>query len=124
MKVGVPLPWSVTRAAAGERSAAGARADRSARPQLRDEEALEAGLADELADAEGFEDCCRARLEEFADKDAQALATTKALAARRRRCASMKAGERERLDGFLDGWFSPGTRERVQATVASLKAKG
>ena len=36
----------------------------------------------------------------------------------------MMAHERERLPAFLDGWFSPGTQERIQATVASLKAKG
>jgi hypothetical protein len=38
--------------------------------------------------------------------------------------AEMMAHERERLPAFLDGWFSPSTQERIQATVASLKAKG
>jgi hypothetical protein len=35
----------------------------------------------------------------------------------------MMAKERERLPGFLDGWFSPATQERIRATVAGLKAK-
>ena len=35
----------------------------------------------------------------------------------------MMAKERDRLAGFLDGWFSPSTQERIRATVASLKSK-
>ena len=57
------------------------------------------------------------------DKDPRALAVTKAWL-REGVLAEMMAHESERLDAWLDGWFSPGTRERVQATVASLKAKG
>lgn len=122
VKVGVPLPWSVTlllRASVPPQALARIALLGS---NFSDEAALEAGLADELAEAEGFEACCRSRLEEFAEKDPQALATTKRWL-RESTLESMKAGERERLDAFLDGWFSPGTRERVQATVASLKAK-
>jgi len=88
-----------------------------------DAAALEAGLADELADADGFEALCRSRLEEFVDKDARALAATKAWL-REGVLAGMMAHESERLDAWLDGWFSPGTQERIRTTVASLKAKG
>jgi hypothetical protein len=81
------------------------------------------GLVDELADADGFEAACRARLDEFIDKDARALAATKAWL-REGVLAEMMAQERERLPVFLDGWFAPSTQQRIQATVAGLKAKG
>jgi len=123
VKVGVPLPWSVTLLLRASVPPQALTRIALLGRNFSDEAALEAGLADELAEAEGFEALCRSRLEEFAEKDPQALATTKRWL-REPTLASMKAGERERLDGFLDGWFSPGTRERVQATVASLKAKG
>jgi hypothetical protein len=35
----------------------------------------------------------------------------------------MMARESERVQAFLDGWFSPGTQERIRATVASLRSK-
>jgi hypothetical protein len=38
--------------------------------------------------------------------------------------AGMMAHESDRLDAWLDGWFSAGTQERIRATVASLKTKG
>jgi hypothetical protein len=31
--------------------------------------------------------------------------------------------EAERVQGFLDGWFSAGTQERIRATVESLRSK-
>jgi enoyl-CoA hydratase/carnithine racemase len=123
VKVGVPLPRSVT-----------ALLRASVPPQalsriallgrnFSDEAALEAGLADELADADGFETSCRSRLEEFVEKDARSLAATKAWL-REGVLAEMMAGEGERLSAWLDGWFSESTQERIRATVASLKAKG
>jgi len=123
VKVGVPLPWSVTRLlrasvppqALGRIALLGR--------NFVDEEAVAAGLADELAERDGFEAACRARLDEFVDKDAQALATTKAWL-REGVLAEMMAHERERLPAFLDGWFSDGTQERIRSTVAALKARG
>ncbi len=123
VKVGVPLPWSVTcllRASVPPQALA--RIALLGR-NFADAEALAAGLADELADADGFEAACRARLEEFLDKDSRALATTKAWL-REGVLAEMMAHESARLPAFLDGWFSPGTQERIQAAVASLRAKG
>jgi len=81
-----------------------------------------AGLADEVAEAEGFEATCLARLEEYAEKDPLALATTKAWL-REGVLADMMAREGERVQGFLDGWFSAGTQERIRATVESLRSK-
>jgi len=123
VKVGVPLPWTVTcllratvHAPALSRVALLGR-------NFSDAEAIETGLADELAEAEGFEAACLARLEEFADKDPLALATTKAWL-REGVLVEMMAHEAERVRGFLDGWFSAGTQERIRATVASLRSKG
>jgi enoyl-CoA hydratase len=123
VKVGVPLPWSVTRLLR-----ATVRPDALSRIALlgrnfADEEAVEAGLADEIAEAEGFEAACLARLAEYAEKDPAALATTKAWL-REGVLADMMAREQERVPGFLDGWFSALTQERIRATVASLRSRG
>jgi len=122
VKVGVPLPWSVTRLlrasvppqALGRIALLGR--------NFEGEEAVDLGLVDELAEADGFEDACRARLDEFVNKDARALATTKAWL-REGVLAEMMAQEHERLSGFLDGWFSQTTQERIRTTVAALKAR-
>jgi enoyl-CoA hydratase len=123
VKVGVPLPWSVTRLLrASVPPQALARIALLGRNFV-DEEALAVGLADALADGESFDAACRARIEEHVDKDPLAHATTKAWL-RESVLAEMMTHERERLDGFLDGWFSPGTQERIRTTVASLKSRG
>ena len=108
VKVGVPLPWTVTRLLR-----ATAHPDALSRIALlgrnfTDEEAVGVGLADEIAEAEGFEATCLARLQEYAEKDPLALATTKAWL-REGVLAEMMARESERVPAFLDGWFSPGT---------------
>jgi enoyl-CoA hydratase len=122
VKVGVPLPWSVTRLLrASVHPQALGRIALLGRNFI-DEEALAAGLADELAPGEGFEAVCRARLDEFLDKDTRALVTTKAWL-REGVLAEMMAHESERLPAFLDGWFSAGTQERIRTTVATLKAR-
>jgi hypothetical protein len=36
----------------------------------------------------------------------------------------MRAHELERIGDFLDGWFSPTTRERMGQMVESLSSKG
>ncbi|HEX9188360.1 MAG TPA: enoyl-CoA hydratase/isomerase family protein [Vicinamibacteria bacterium] len=122
VKVGVPLPWSVTRLLrATVHPTALSRIALLGR-NFEGAEAVEAGLADEVAEGEGFEAACLARLEEYADKDPLALATTKAWL-REGVLAEMMAHEGERLGGFLDGWFSAGTQERIRAAVASLRSK-
>jgi enoyl-CoA hydratase len=123
VKVGVPLPWSVTRLLRASVAPQALGRIALLGRNFENEDALAAGLADELAEAEGFEAACRARLDEFVDKDARALAATKA-SLREPVLAEMMAHERERLPAFLDGWFSASTQERIRATVASLTARG
>jgi enoyl-CoA hydratase len=122
VKVGVALPWSVIHLlratvyppALGRIALLGR--------NFTDTEAVDLGLAHEVAEAEGFEAACLARLEEFADKDPLALATTKAWL-RESVLAEMMAHEGERVGAFLDGWFSEGTQERIRATVAALQSR-
>jgi enoyl-CoA hydratase len=123
VKVGVPLPWSVTQLLRATVHAPALSRIALLGRNFPDEEAVELGLADEVAEAEGFEATCLARLAEYADKDPQALATTKAWL-REGLLAEMTAHEAERIGAFLDRWFSAGTQERIRATVASLQAKG
>ena len=123
VKVGVPLPWTVTRLLRATVHAPALSRIALLGRNFTDAEAVDAGLADELAEAEGFEGTCLARLEEFADKDPLALATTKAWL-REGVLVEMIAHEAGRVQGFLDGWFSAGTQERLRATVASLQSKG
>jgi enoyl-CoA hydratase/carnithine racemase len=119
VRIGVPLPWSV---AVLLRSTVGPGA--LARVALlgrnfADDEALQAGLADELADAGGFEDFCLRRLEEFAEKDAAGVGTTKAWL----RAGSLREMQQEegRLSReWLDAWFSEATRRRIREIVAGL----
>jgi enoyl-CoA hydratase len=122
VKVGVPLPWTVTRLLRATIHAPALSRVALLGRNFVDAEAIETGLADEVAEAEGFEAACLARLEEYADKDPLALATTKAWL-RESVLAEMMAREAERVQGFLDGWFSPGTQERIRATVASLRSR-
>lgn len=122
VKVGVPLPWSTTvLLRASVNPAALGRIALLGR-NFSDEDALAAGLADELAEAEGFEAACRARLAEFVEKDAGAFGTTKAWL-REAALAQMRAHEDERLGRFLDGWFSAPTQERIRAAVSALAKK-
>jgi enoyl-CoA hydratase/carnithine racemase len=123
VKVGVPLPFGValivrdavpknklTEVALLGRNAA-------------DEDAVAAGLADELADAESVEAAGRARLEEFLLKDAFAFAVTKRYL-RSPVVERIRANNQLLLPEWLDGWFSRGTRARIAAIVAELKEKG
>jgi enoyl-CoA hydratase/carnithine racemase len=83
------------------------------------DEAIAVGFADELADLEGFEDACLARLTEFAEKDPLAVATTKRYL-RASVLAQMKAREADLVGEFLARWFSAGTQERIRKIVATL----
>jgi enoyl-CoA hydratase len=123
VKVGVPLPWSVTRLLRASVPPQALSRIALLGRNFSDESALDAGLSDELAEAEGFEALCRARLDEFVEKDTCSLAATKAWL-REGVLAEMMAHEAERLPAWLDGWFSASTQERIRATVAGLKTKG
>ena len=85
--------------------------------------AIAAGLADELADAEGVAAASRARLLESVAKDVFAFAVTKRYL-RSPVVERIRANNRLLLPEWLDGWFSDGTRARIAAIVADLKEKG
>lgn len=124
VRIGVPLPWSVSvllRASVPPGSLCQvALLGRN----FADDEALAVGLADDLAYAESFEELCLARLKELAEKDRHAFATTKAYL-RGEALHAMKAHERARLGDFLDGWFSAPTQQRLRQMIDSLlKGKG
>ena len=122
VKVGVPLPWSVTEllraTVAPQNLAKIALLGRN----FAGAEALAAGLADELAPAEGFEAACLTRLAEFVEKDAASFARTKEYL-RQQPLAAMRAGEKDKQDEWLDCWFAAGTQARIRKTVESLKSK-
>jgi Delta3-Delta2-enoyl-CoA isomerase len=123
VRVGVPLPFGV------------ALIVRDAVPKNRltevallgrntsDEEAVAAGLADELADADEVAALGRARLDEFIAKDTFAFAVTKRYL-RSPVVERMRANNRLLLPEWLDGWFSEGTRARIASIVADLREKG
>lgn len=123
VKVGVPLPWSVSvllRATVPPTSLSQiALLGRN----FADDDALVVGLADQLADPDLFEDFCVARLREFAEKDPVALTRTKRWL-RAGPLQDMRAREQENVAGFLDCWFSAPTQERIRGMVASLTKKG
>lgn len=119
VRVGVPLPWSVAlllRATVGP--GALSRVALLGR-NFKDEEAVAAGLADEVAEANTFESVCRERLAEFADKDPRALGITKSYL-RAPVLAEMRHRERDVVSDFVECWFSEATRERIRATIESL----
>ena len=67
VKVGVPLPWSVALLLRASVPSAALTQVALLGRNFADDDARAVGLADQLADADGFEDFCRARLEEFRD---------------------------------------------------------
>lgn len=123
VKVGVPLPFGVAlivREAVPRHKLTGvALLGRN----YTDDEAVAAGLADELADAGAVETAARARLDEFLSKDLTAFAVTKRYL-RSPVVERIRANNRLLMPEWLDGWFSPGTRARIDAIVAGLKEKG
>jgi enoyl-CoA hydratase/carnithine racemase len=122
VKLGVPLPWSVTRLLRATVHAPALSRIALLGRNFTDAEAIEVGLADEVADADGFEATCLGRLEEYADKDPQSIAATKAWL-RQGVLSEMMSRESELAGAFVDAWFSGPTQERLRAVVASLRAK-
>jgi enoyl-CoA hydratase len=119
VRIGVPLPWSVALLLHASVPASSLTQVALLGRNFADDEAVAAGLVHELADAGGFEERCLERLSELADKDTAAVGTTKSYL-RAAALEAMKAGERQRIGQFLDGWFSPPTRERMRELVSSL----
>ena len=119
VRIGVPLPWSVAvLLRATVPPGALARVALLGR-NFADDEALQAGLADELADATGFEDFCLKRLEEFAEKDPTGVGTTKAWL-RADALREMQKEEGRLSRDWLDAWFSDATRARIRQIGAGL----
>jgi enoyl-CoA hydratase len=122
VKVGVPLPWSVALLLRASVPPGALAQVALLGRNFADDDALAVGLADQLADADGFEDFCRARLEEFADKDTASIAITKGYL-REGVLREMRGREKEEMGVWLDRWFSESTRERIRNIVAGM-AKG
>jgi len=119
VKVGVPLPWSVSVLLRASVAPTALTRVALLGRNFSDADALAVGLADAVLDAEGFEAACLQQLEEFVDKDARALATTKRYL-RRDTLAEMRAHEQAFARDFLDGWFSEATRARIEKVVGGL----
>jgi enoyl-CoA hydratase/carnithine racemase len=122
VKVGVPLPLSVTALLRASVPPGSLSRVALLGRNFADEEALAAGLVDELAEADGFEAACLARLQEFVEKDAYSLAVTKRYL-RAGALREMQAEDATAVAEWLDGWFSPATQERIRGIAASLTRK-
>jgi enoyl-CoA hydratase/carnithine racemase len=85
----------------------------------KDDEALAAGLAHELADEEGFEAHCLRRLGELTDKDPNAFAITKRYL-RSATIERIRAHDRYFVGDFVRTWFQPETQQRIRDIVANL----
>lgn len=119
VKVGVPLPWSVAVLLRSSLAPAAVTQVALLGRNFADDDALAVGLADQLADGDGFEDFCRARLDEFAEKDPAAVAITKSYL-RDAALHEMRSRESEQIATWLDRWFSDSTRERIRQIVAGM----
>lgn len=123
VRVGVPLPFGVAQilreSVPIDRATSVALLGRN----FKDEEAVAAGLAHEIAEPDAFEAVCRERVEEFLSKDATALAITKRYL-RAPAVERIRAAGRTLLPEFLDAWFSPGTRARIAAIVEEIGKRG
>jgi Delta3-Delta2-enoyl-CoA isomerase len=122
VRVGVPLPRSVCALLRATVPPGSLSRVALLGRNFADEDALAAGLADELGGEGSFEATCLSRLQEFAEKDAYSLAVTKTYL-RADAFRQIKAEDPVAAAEWLDGWFSPGTQARIHATVASLTRK-
>jgi len=121
IRVGVPLPYGVTQIVreviAPQHITEVALLGRN----FRGEEALAPGLAHEIHPSEGLEAHCLQRLAELASRDTRSFAATK----RYFRSVALERvpGREDKLrHEFLDCWFAPETRERMQAIVDQLRS--
>jgi enoyl-CoA hydratase len=119
VKVGVPLPWSVALLLRASVPPTAVTPVALLGRNFADDEAIAVGLAHQLADADGFEDFCRARLDEFADKDTASIAITKGYL-RDAVLREMRARESQEMGAWLERWFSETTRERIRQIVAGM----
>lgn len=119
VRVGIPLPWSVAILLKAAVPPASLSRVALLGQNFTDEEARAVGLVHELAEGEGFEGHCLARLEEFAEKDPTALGRTKAYL-REGAIREMIGQEAARTTEFLNAWFGPAGRAGIRQTVEAL----
>jgi enoyl-CoA hydratase len=119
VKIGVPMPWTVTVLIRATVPAPALTRVGLLGTNFTGADAVAAGLADEVADAEGFEATCRGRLAELCDRDPAAYATTKTYL-RASYVAEMRAREEELSGDFVRTWFSETTRARMRGLVQAL----
>jgi enoyl-CoA hydratase/carnithine racemase len=120
VKIGVPLPWSVTVLLRASLPPAAITAVALDGRNFSDEDAVRHGLAHAVLEAQGFEAACRERLARLAEKDPVGVTTTKRLL-REGYLAEMKAKEAALAAEFVAAWFSPSATERRRQILASLK---
>lgn len=120
IQVGVPLPFGVAHLLRESVSAARLEEIALLGRNYSDDEAVEAGLAHEVHETEGFEGYCLERLGEYAAKDPRAFALTKSYL-RSAAIDRIRAHDRDHRGEFLDCWFSDSTRKRITEIVASLR---
>ncbi len=122
VKVGVPLPYGVTqllretvhRPALTEVALLGS--------NFSDEEAVAAGLVHSVQDEDRVQPFCLEQLDRFSSRGALALTRTKSYL-HQAAVERIRAHDDAHRGEFLDCWFAPETRQRVEAVVASLTAK-
>ena len=119
VRVGVPLPWSVALLLQASVPRGSLARVALLGNNFKDEAAVDIGLVDELADAEGFEELCLQRLADFTERDPAAFGKTKTYL-RAGVLADMRQRERDLAPDFLDCWFSAPTQERIRSVVQSL----
>jgi len=122
VKVGVPLPYGVAqllretvhRPALTEVALLGR--------NFSDDEAVAAGLVHAVLAAEDVQPYSREQLDRFAGRGAGALARTKSYL-RRPAVERIRAHDAAHRNEFLDCWFAPATRHRIEEIVAGLTAR-
>jgi len=122
VRVGVPLPYGV--AMILRESVPSPRVEEVALfgRNYQDEAALAVGLAHEIHPAEGFDEHCRARLEELASKEARAFSISKRYL-RSPVVERIAAREQALSHEFLDSWFAPASQERLRRVADGLRER-
>jgi len=87
-----------------------------------DEEAVAVGLVHAVLEAETVQPYCREQLDRFASRGAGALARTKNYL-RRPAVERIRAHDAAHRGEFLDCWFAPATRHRIEEIVAGLTTR-
>lgn len=122
VKVGVPLPYGVAQLlretvhppALTEVALLGL--------NFSDEEAVAAGLVHAVQDEGRLQPYCREQLDRFCSRGSVALTHTKSYL-RQAAVERIRAHDHAHRDEFLDCWFLPETRRRIEEIVASLKKR-